>query len=200
MSLADLQALTPGYDWSRYMAAAGLKGVDRIVVTTNTAFPKVARVYADTPLATLKAWEVFRLADDAAPYLSAPFVTARYEFRDKTLSGQPEQQPRWKRAVAFSNDAIGESIGRVYVARYFPPDSKTRMLALVGDIRTALKARIEKLDWMGPDTRAKAVEKLSKFTVKIAYPDHWRDYSALTLKADDLYGCRPSSGAVTSSA
>ena len=188
MSLAELQALTPGYDWKRYLAAAGLTGVQRVVVRTNTAFPKFAKAYADTPLETIKAWEAFRVADNAAPMLSKPFVDASYEFRNKTLSGQPEQQPRWKRAVTFSNLAIGESIGRVYVARYFPPDSKTKMLSLVGDIRTALKARIETLDWMGPQTRDKAVEKLSKFTVKIAYPDKWRDYSALTLKADDLYG------------
>ena len=188
MSLAELQALTPGYDWKRYMAQAGLAGVDRIVVTTNTAFPKLARIYAETPLETIKAWEAFRVADNAAPLLSKPFVDASYAFRNKTLSGQPEPQPRWKRAVAFSNGAVGESIGRVYVARYFPPESKAKMLSLVGDIRTALKARIEKLDWMGPETRDRAVEKLSKFTVKIAYPDRWRDYSALTLKPDDLYG------------
>ena len=188
MSLAELEALTPGYDWKRYMAAAGLTGVQRVVVRTNTAFPKFTKVYAETPLETVKAWEAFRVADNAAPMLSKPFVDASYEFRNKTLSGQPEQQPRWKRAVTYSNLAVGESIGRVYVARYFPPESKTKMLALVGDIRTALKARIETLDWMGPETREKAVEKLAKFTVKIAYPDHWRDYSALTLKADDLYG------------
>jgi putative endopeptidase len=128
------------------------------------------------------------VADDAAPLLSRPFVDAHYDFRNKELGGQPEQQPRWKRAVAFTNGAIGESVGRVYVARYFPPESKAKMDALVGDIQTALRARIQKLDWMGPETRAKALEKLSKFTVKIGYPATWRDYSKLVLKPDDLYG------------
>jgi putative endopeptidase len=188
MTTAELTAYTPGIDWTRYLAANDLAGVNRVVVTTNTAFPKVAKIYAETPLETLKAWQAFHVTDGAAAYLSKPFVDARFAFRSKELGGQPEQQPRWKRAVAFTDGVIGESIGRVYVARYFPPESKAKMLALVGDIRTALRARIEKLDWMGPDTKAKALQKLDKFTVKIAYPDKWRDYSALVLKPDDLVG------------
>ncbi|MBS0331624.1 MAG: peptidase M13, partial [Proteobacteria bacterium] len=195
MTPAELDTLAPGIGWSKYLAANGLPGVDRVVVTTNTAFPKVAKIYADTPLDVLKAWQAFHVADGAAAYLSKPFVDARFEFRGKTLAGQPEQQPRWKRAVAFTNNVIGESVGRVYVARWFPPESKAKMDALVGDIQTALRARIEKLAWMGDDTRAKALEKLSKFTVKIGYPSTWRDYSALTLKPDDLYGNHLRSGA-----
>ncbi|MDB5464742.1 MAG: peptidase family protein [Phenylobacterium sp.] len=185
---AELNAMTPGVDWNRYLAANDLPGVQRVVVTTNTAFPKFARIYADTPLDTLKAWQAFHVADSAAPYLSKPFVDAHFEFRNKELAGQPEQQPRWKRGVAFTNTAIGESVGRVYVARYFPPEAKAKMDALVGDIHTALQARIEKLNWMGDETKAKALEKLSKFTVKIAYTAKWRDYSKLVLKRDDLYG------------
>ncbi len=165
MSPAELNAFTPGFDWNRYLAATGLPPVDRIIVTTNTAFPKVAKVYADTPLETLKAWQAFHVADDAAPYLSKRFVDANYAFRLKELAGQPEQQARWKRAATFMNGAIGESVGRVYVDRYFPPESKAKMDALVGDVRTALQARIETLDWMGPETRQRALEKLSKFTV-----------------------------------
>ncbi|MFL5296983.1 MAG: M13 family metallopeptidase [Phenylobacterium sp.] len=188
MSPEELNKLTPGIDWKRYLAGNELAGVDRVIVTTNTAFPKVAAIYADTPLETLKAWEAFHVTDGAAAYLSKPFVDARFAFRGKELSGQPEQQPRWKRGVAFLDGVIGESLGRVYVARYFPPESKAKMLALVGDIRTALRARIEKLEWMGPDTKAKALQKLDQFTVKIAYPDKWRDYSKLVLKPDDLYG------------
>ncbi|MDB5499087.1 MAG: peptidase family protein [Phenylobacterium sp.] len=185
---AELNAMTPGVDWNRYLAANELPGVQRVVVTTNTAFPKFAKIYADTPLDTLKAWQAFHVADSAAPYLSKPFVDAHFEFRNKELAGQPEQQPRWKRGVAFTNTAIGESVGRVYVARYFPPEAKAKMDALVGDIHTALQARIEKLNWMGDETKAKALEKLSKFTVKIAYTAKWRDYSKLVLKRDDLYG------------
>ena len=185
---AELAAFTPGFDWNRYLAATDLPKLERIIVTTDTAFPKVAKVYADTPLDTLKAWQAFHVADDAAPYLSKRFVDANYDFRLKELGGQPEQQARWKRAAAFLDRSLGESVGRVYVARHFPPEAKAKMDALVVDVRTAMRGRIEKLDWMGPETKARALDKLSKFTVKIAYPDRWRDYSALELKADDLYG------------
>jgi putative endopeptidase len=185
---AEMDALAPGIGWARYLAAADLPGVTRVVVTTNTAFPKVAKIYADAPLDTLKAWQAFHVADGAAAYLSKPFVDAHFAFRNKELNGQPEQQPRWKRAVAFTNGVVGESVGRVYVARYFPPAAKAKMDALVGDIHTALEARIQKLPWMGDATRAKALEKLSKFTVKIGYPNKWRDYSKLVLTPGDLYG------------
>ncbi|MEO8115425.1 MAG: M13-type metalloendopeptidase, partial [Phenylobacterium sp.] len=187
-TLAELQALTPGYDWNRYLAATELPKVDRFVVTTNTAFPKFARIYDETPLATLKAWQAFHLADQAAPLLSRRFADAAFEFRNKTLAGQLEQKPRWKRGVATVNGELGEAVGRSYVARYFPPQSKAKMDALVGDIHTALQARIEKLDWMGADTKAKAMEKLAKFTVKIGYPVKWRDYGAVAIRADDSYG------------
>jgi putative endopeptidase len=192
---AELNAMTPGVDWNRYLAANELPGVQRVVVTTNTAFPKFAKIYADTPLDTLKAWQAFHVADGAAPYLSKPFVEAHFQFRSKELAGQPEQQPRWKRGVAFTDTVIGESVGRVYVARYFPPEAKAKMDALVGDIHTALKARIEKLNWMGDETKAKALEKLAKFTVKIGYTAKWRDYSKLVLTRDDLYGDLQRSGA-----
>jgi len=188
MSPAELAAFTPGFDWNRYLASNELAGVPRIIVTTNTAFPKFAKIYAETSLETLQAWQAFHVADNAAPYLSKRFADAHYQFRDKELAGQPEQQPRWKRGVTLTNGVVGESVGRVYVARWFPPESKAKMDALVNDIHTALKARIEKLPWMGDDTKGRALEKLSKFTVKIGYPTKWRDYSALTVKRDDLYG------------
>ncbi|RAK56822.1 M13 family metallopeptidase [Phenylobacterium deserti] len=187
-TLAELQAMSPGYDWNRYLAAAELPKVDRVVVTTNTAFPKIAQIYSATPIDTLKAWQAFHLADDAAPLLSKRFVDANFEFRSKTLAGQPEQRARWKRAVSTVNGQLGESVGRVYVARYFPPESKAKMDDLVANIRTAMRGRIEKLQWMGPETRERALDKLNKFNVKIGYPTKWRDYSALVIKADDPYG------------
>ena len=106
----------------------------------------------------------------------------------KTLSGQPEQKPRWKRAAGTLNGQVGEAIGTVYVARYFPPESKAKMEALVADLRTAMAARIQRVDWMSPATKAKALEKLAAITVKVGYPSKWRDYSGLTISADDLYG------------
>lgn len=188
MTPTELAAYTPGFDWNRYLAASELPKVDRIVVTTNTAFPKFAKIYSDTPLETLKAWQAFHVADGAAPYLSKRFVQANYEFRNKELQGQPELQARWKRAAQFMDGAVGESIGRVYVARYFTPEAKAKMDDLVANIRTAMRNRIEKLEWMGPETKAQAHDKLAKFTVKIGYPVFWRDYSKLELKKDDLYG------------
>jgi putative endopeptidase len=187
-TLAELQAMTPGFDWKRYLVGTELPQVNRFIVTTNTSFPKFAKIYEGAPIETLKAWQAFHVADEAAPYLSKRFVDASFEFHNKTLAGQPEQRARWKRGVAFTDGVIGESVGRVYVARYFPPESKAKMDALVKDIQTALHHRIEHLDWMSDATKAKALEKLSKFTVKIGYPVKWRDYAPLTLKADDLYG------------
>jgi putative endopeptidase len=186
--VAKLAELAPGFDWSAFIAGAGLTKATRVVAQENTAFPKLAAIYAKTPIATLKAWQAFSLADQAAPYLSQPFVDARFDFRGKTLNGQPAQRPRWKRGVQLVDGQIGEALGKVYVAAYFPPESKAKMLALVGDIRTAMKGRIERLDWMSQPTKTKALEKLAAFTVKIGYPDTWRDYSGLTIKDDDLYG------------
>jgi len=188
MTLAQLQALTPGFAWNRYLAGTELPKLDRVVVTTNTAFPAFARIYAETPLDTLKAWQAFKVADRAAPTLSKRFVDANFDFRSKTLAGQPEQRPRWKRGVAVVNDQLGEAVGRVYVARYFPPQSKAKMIDLVDNIRGALKVRIDNLTWMSPETKAEAQAKLAQFTVKIGYPDVWRDYSKLTIRADDAYG------------
>jgi len=186
--IAKLQAYAPGFNWSAFLKGANLSKANRVIVAENTAFPKIADIYAKAPLDTLKAWAAFNLADQAAPYLSKEFDQANYEFRNKTLSGQPVQQPRWKRAVTATDNNVGEALGKLYVEAYFPPESKAKMEALVGDIRVAMKDRIEKLDWMGPATKAKAQEKLSKFGVKIAYPDKWRDYSALQVKDGDLYG------------
>ena len=158
------------------------------MVAENTAFPQITAIFAKTPVETLKAYAAFHLTDQASPYLSDAFVSANYEFRNKTLSGQPQQQPRWKRGVTLVDSNLGEALGKLYVEAYFPPESKAKMQALVGDIKTAMKARIENLTWMAPTTKAKALEKLASFNVKIAYPDTWRDYSALTIKDGDLYG------------
>ena len=186
--VAKLRQFAPGFDWTAFLAGADLSGATRVIAAENTAFPKIAAIYGRTDLATLKAWLAFTQIDQAAPYLSNPFDQARFAFRAKTLSGTPQQPPRWKRGVSLVDGNVGEALGKLYVDAYFPAENKARMEALVSDIRTALGARIQKLDWMGPETKAKAAEKLSKFTVKIAYPDRWRDYSALRLVDSDLYG------------
>ena len=187
-TLAELQALTPGYDWNKYLVGTELPKIDRVIVTTNTSFPKYAKVYAETPIETLKAWQAFKVTDNAAPLLSKRFVDASFEFRNKTLAGQPEQRPRWKRGVGAVNGMLGEAVGKDYVAAYFPPESKAKMLELVANVRSAMKIRIDNLDWMSAETKVKAQDKLAKFTVKIGYPDVWEDYSKLEIKDNDAYG------------
>ncbi|MEO7026395.1 MAG: M13-type metalloendopeptidase [Caulobacteraceae bacterium] len=188
MSAAALAALAPGFDWKAYLDAGDLGAVNRVVVSENTAFPKIAAIYAATPVATLQAWQAFTVADQAAPYLSKRFADAHFEFHNKTLSGQLEQKPRWKRAEAAVNAGVGEAVGKLYVARYFPPRSKVVMEGLISDLRTALAARIQRLTWMSDATKARALQKLSMLNVKVGYPVKWRDYSALTITPDDLYG------------
>ena len=187
-AVAKVAELAPGFDWAAFLAGAGLTKADHVVVQEKSAFPKIAAIYARTPVETLKAWQAFSLADQAAPYLPKAFDQARYDFRSATLSGTKAQQPRWKRGVALVDSQIGEALGKIYVQAYFPAQSKAKMVALVGDIRTAMKGRIDKLDWMSPATKAKAQEKLAAVSVKIAYPDKWRDYSGLVITDTDLYG------------
>src|SRR5690606_28121440 len=124
-----------GFNWDRYFAAAGVEHAPRAVVRQDTAMPKLAAIFAATDLDTLKAWQAFHATDQAAPLLSKAFVDAHFDFRSKFLSGQPEQKERWKRAVAHAEGAMGEAIGRDYVALYFPPDAKAKMDALVANVK-----------------------------------------------------------------
>lgn len=188
MSQAELIAAAPQFPWKSALAAAGLGSIDRFIVTANTGVPKIAQIYADAPVEMLQAWAAFHLIDAAAPYLSKRFDDAHFAFHNRELAGQPEQRLRWKRGVDFVNRVLGQSVGRFYIAEYFPAQSKAKMEVLVGDLETALGARIRKLEWMTPQTKTKALQKLSKLTVKIGYPDKWRDYSAYSVAAEDLYG------------
>lgn len=188
MSPAELEKLAPAFPWKAYMEGAHIAGVPTVIASEKTAFPKIAEIYASTPLETLKAWEAYTIADSASPFLSKAFDQNVYEFRNKVLQGQQEQKSRWRRAVTATNGAMGEAVGERYVAEYFPPESKAKMDALVGDLKAAMGGRIQRVDWMTPETKAKALDKLSKFSVKIGYPTKWRDYSKLDVRADDLYG------------
>jgi putative endopeptidase len=188
MTPAELAAYAPQYPWAQHLRAANLGSVNKLVLRQNTAMPAMAKIFGETPLETLKTWTAFHHIDSAAPYLSKRFVDANFDFHSKTLSGQPEQRERWKRGVTFTDSQIGESVGRVYVARHFTPDAKAKMDDLVKNLRVALTDRLQKLDWMTPATRARALEKLSKFDVKIGYPSKWRDYSGLQVNPTDLYG------------
>jgi putative endopeptidase len=188
MAPAELDTAAPGFPWSTWLAAAGVGEANRVVVRQNTAFPRLANIFADAPLETLQAWQAFRVVDQTAPFLSARFVTARFEFRAKELGGQPEERQRWRRGTQLVDSALGEVVGKEYAARHFPSDSKAKMEELVAQLKLALRARIENLAWMTPQTKAKALEKLALFGVKIGYPGKWRDYGALKIDPADLVG------------
>src|SRR5262249_1205636 len=176
MSVAALAEVAP-FPWRTLLAGADLGSVDRVIVVENTAIPKIAAIYERTPPATLKAWQAFPLRDGAAAYLSKRFVDASFDFHSRTMGGVGQLPERWKRAVATVNGAMGQAVGRVYVARYFPPEAKAQIDDLVAQLRVALKSRIERLDWLSPETRSKALDKLARLNVKIAYPAKWRGYT-----------------------
>jgi putative endopeptidase len=188
MSLAELEKYAPAYPWSAAFHEVGLGKIEKIVVRQNTALPKMAETIAATPIETLKAWQAFAVADNAAGLLSKRFVDTSWEFRSKFLSGAKEQRPRWKRAIGWADGTLGEAIGRTYVAEHFSPDAKVKMEELVRNLLAAMKVRIDKLDWMSAATKKEAQAKLANFKVKIGYPVKWRDYSALTVKDGDLVG------------
>ncbi|KAK0349376.1 hypothetical protein LTR94_033386, partial [Friedmanniomyces endolithicus] len=129
----------------------------------NTAIPGIAQVFADTPIETLKAWQAFQTVDQASPYLSDAFVDSRFEFRGKTLRGQPENRPRWNRGVALVDGQLGEVLGQEYVRLHFPASSKTQMEQLVANLSAAMTERLKALDWMSDATREQAILKMSKF-------------------------------------
>ncbi|MET1109991.1 MAG: M13 family metallopeptidase [Allosphingosinicella sp.] len=195
-SLQALRAQAPGFDWTAFLAGVGAPPVEQLIVTQDTALPKVAAIFAETPLDTLKAWEAFHIVNDAAPYLSKRFVENKFAF-SRALSGQQKNQARWERGVQLVNGVLGEVLGQEYVARHFPASSKAKMEEMVRNLQSAMRARIEGAGWMTPETRAAALDKLAKQRVKVGYPSKWRDYSALELKPDDLYGNVKRAGAFT---
>ena len=186
-SVARLAQAAP-FPWRRFLRGAELAELDRLVLAEVTAIPKIAALYAGTPMATLKAWQAFHLVDAAAPYLSKRFVTANFEFHDKTLGGVAQLAERWKRGVRLVESEMGEAIGRVYVTRHFTVQAKAQIDDLVAQIRLAMKGRIERVAWMSPKTKSKALDKLARFRVKIAHPNEWRDYSRLEIRPGELVG------------
>ncbi|MBS0461401.1 MAG: M13 family metallopeptidase [Proteobacteria bacterium] len=202
MGVPELAKLAPGFAWSGYLDSAGLGHVQRIVVGEKSAFPKLAALYARTPITTIKAWQAAHIADNAAFYLSKPFADAWFDLHEKTLAGQPEQPVRWKRGVhaVSGGDCMGASdridcfgsmnwaVGQLYTDKYFPPAAKAKIEALVANVKAAYHARIEHLDWMSAATKAQALKKLDTYNIKVGYPDHPRDYSNVVIDDDDLIG------------
>ncbi|MGO4477796.1 M13 family metallopeptidase [Massilia sp. 2TAF26] len=189
MSVDELSKLAPGYDWKAALGAAGIGNkVDYVIVGQPSYITGFNEVLNKTDLATLQAYFQWQVLREFSPFLSKAFVDERFDFYGKTLSGVKEQEPRWKRGVGTVEGALGEAVGREYVAQYFPPERKARMEELVKNVLAAYKESIDKLDWMGPETKKEAQAKLAKFNPKIGYPNKWRDYSKLTIKKDDLVG------------
>ena len=164
------------------------KPIDEVVVRQPDYFTAMAKMLDEVPLDDWKTWLKWHVLHEAAPFLSKPFVDEDFAFFGKTLTGTPEIRPRWKRGVEVVEKALGEAAGKLYVAKHFPPEAKARMKELVANLIEAYREEIASLDWMSPETRKRALEKLAKFTPKIGYPDKWRDYSALEIRRDDLVG------------
>lgn len=187
MSYDEFKKLGSPLDWDIYFETMGLSGIQELDAKQVDYFKALDKIMASTTVEEQKSYLGFNLLDKAASYLSDDFVDASFEFYGRVLSGTEEQKPRWKRALETVNGALGEAVGEMYVERYFPATSKERMLTLVNNLKVALGERINALAWMGDSTKLKAIEKLNAFTVKIGYPDKWRDYSALEIKNDSYW-------------
>jgi putative endopeptidase len=159
-----------------------------VIVRQPSFFDTIDKLLDERPMSEWKTWLRWDVLHSRAPVLSKVFVDEHFSFYGKTLTGAPENRPRWKRGVAAVEASLGESVGRLYVAKHFPPAAKARMQTLVANLIEAYRQDIKSLDWMGPETKIKALEKLDKFNPKIGYPDTWRDYSALEIRRDDLVG------------
>ncbi len=194
MTPAELTKFAPGLDWRALLDAAGLAKIDRLIVAQPSAMSGIAALLATQDLGLIKHYLKLRLLDDNAEVLAKPLRDARFAFQGTAITGTTEERPRWQTGVAEVNGSLGEALGQVYVARHFPPEHKQRMLSLVNNLLAAYGESIDALTWMSPATKAAAKDKLSKYAVKIGYPDVWRDYSALDVRPGDALGNRNRSG------
>ncbi|HEV2562308.1 MAG TPA: M13 family metallopeptidase [Rhizomicrobium sp.] len=193
MSYSDLKKLAPQFPWDAYFAEARIplsspKGERQVIVAEKSAFPKLATIFAKTPVAVWRDYLTVHYLHAYAAYLPKNFDDANFAFYGTVIQGNSQQLDRPTRGVHLLDDNIGEALGKLYVAKYFPPEAKAKAEALVGNLLKAYEADLQVLPWMTPETRQKALEKLHKFTPHIGYPDKWRDYSALTISRDDLVG------------
>jgi putative endopeptidase len=185
----ELPPLMPGYDWRSYLHGTGLDiRTDALIVSQPSYFMGLSKLLTSTPLPVWKAYFKWRVLSAAAPYLSKSFVEERFAFNGTVLRDVPENQPRWKRGIALVDFSVGEALGKRFVEKYFPPENKVRMQLLVRNVLEAYRRDIDTLDWMSPETKIGAREKLAKVSPKIGYPDHWRDYGTLHIARDDLFG------------
>ncbi|HLW23062.1 MAG TPA: M13 family metallopeptidase, partial [Steroidobacteraceae bacterium] len=188
-AIADLEHLTPGFDWRPYLADSRFSGkIDYLIVQQPSYLKGLDHLIASTPLPVWRSYFRWQVLASAAPYLSKPFVDEQFAFAGTVVRGIPQNRPRWKRGLSLLNESLGEALGKLYVEKYFPPPYKERMQALVHQLIVAYGRDIDRLDWMSDVTRRGAHEKLAKLVTKIGYPDKWRDYSALVIERDDLWG------------
>ncbi len=187
MTLPEYQKLAPGFDWLAFFEGMGAP-VQRLGVYQPPFIKGMAQLVKTVPVSDWRVYFKFQLLDDYAPGLSAQFADLEFGFHQKTLNGVPEPRPRGRRAVESMDGSLGELVGRLFVESHFGAEAKARMLELVGNLLKAFDSSIDGLEWMSPQTRAEAKSKLSKITVKIGYPDKWRDYTALAIRNDDLIG------------
>ena len=188
VSLTDLPKQFPGIDWSAWLQELGVANAKAVIVAQPSYFKAMAEAVNQLPVNRWKPYLKFHTTMALSPYLGADFVEARFDFLGRTLQGTKEMQPRWKRAVNNLDSTLGELLGKVYVEKHFKPEAKARMERLVENLRGAFREGIDKLEWMGPDTRKEAQAKLAAFRPKIGYPTKWRDYSRVDIKPDDLVG------------
>lgn len=186
LSTPEFAQLASGFDYEAWAGGAQLTA-QRAVVREPSFFTGVGTVWADTDLSTLKAWLIFSTLDSAASLLSDALVEQHFDFYGRTLSGTPQMRERWKRGVAIVEGLLGEGVGRIYVEHHFPPEAKDAINDLVQRLTEAYDQSIRSLDWMGEETKSRALEKLSKFSAKVGYPDEWREYTA-AISPDDLLG------------
>ena len=187
MTLPEYQKLAPGFDWMAFFEGMGAP-VQRLDVSQPTFIKGIGQLVKTVPVSDWRVYFKFQLLDDYSPALSAQFADLEFGFHQKTLNGIPEPLPRWRQAVDSMDRNMGELIGRMFVESHFGAEAKSRMLVLVGNLLKAFDTSIDGLEWMSPTTRAEAKKKLSMITVKIGYPDKWRDYSTLRVRSDDLVG------------
>ncbi|MCM1151234.1 MAG: M13 family metallopeptidase [Alistipes sp.] len=186
-SKADFEKTYNAIDWPTYYRILGIGDFDTIIVTTASSLANANWLLKTASLDDIRYYLAAQYIDSAASYLSDDFQNASFEFFGKTMAGQKEMKPRWKRAMSVPNGTLSEAVGEMYVAKYFPEEDKARMLELVKNLQTALSQHIAELDWMSDETKARAQEKLAAFTVKIGYPDTWKDYSTLKIDPSKSY-------------
>ncbi len=187
MTLPEYQKLAPGFDWLAFFEGMGAP-VQKLDISQPPFIKGMAQLVKTVPVSDWRVYFKFQLLDDYAPALSAQFADLEFDFHQKTLNGVPEPRPRWRRAVDAMDGSMGELVGRMFVESHFGAAAKQRMLELVDNLIKAFDSSIDSLEWMSADTRAEAKKKLSKITVKIGYPDQWRDYSTLEIRRDELVG------------